>query len=503
MKYWPVPYSVLRVAYDILAFTAGLVLVFFFPWQLVIVGILSSDNNYWVAIIGILLLLAILGLFIGGVYSKKFLAYKKGEKIKRIILINSAVFLLFSFFYFVFFPSTIAQAMHIILAWLVTTFLLLFARFASRIFEIIYAREIGAGYRKPIESDKNTVLVTGGGGYVGSALVPKLLDAGYNVRVLDLFLFGEKPIEAFKDHPNVTFIKGDYRNIETLTRSIRGARSVIHLGGLVGDPACSYDEDLTIDINITSSRVIGEIAKANGVEKFLFASSCSVYGASNQVLDEKSDLNPVSLYAKSKIVSEKVLLELMDDYFSPVFLRFGTIYGLSGRTRFDLVVNLLTAKAEVDKKITVFGGDQWRPFVHVDDAAQGVFLALEADRSKVAGEAFNIGSNEQNYTLWEMGEIIKSIVPEAELLELGQDGDRRDYRVKFDKVRDVLGFKPKYSLQYGVNQVLTALRNGEISDYTDSIYSNVKHLASGGREEFITTYYSGWEKDYLYPSSHK
>jgi nucleoside-diphosphate-sugar epimerase len=222
------------------------------------------------------------------------------------------------------------------------------------------------------------------------------------------------------------------------------------------------------------------VAKGSGVGHFIFASTCSVYGASDQSLDERSELNPVSLYARSKIASEKVLLKMSDERFAPVILRFGTIYGLSGRTRFDLVINLLTAKAIVDGEITVFGGDQWRPFVHVDDAAQAIVRVLEAPYPLVKNQIFNVGSNEQNYKIRTVGEMIHARVPEAKLLMKGEDVDKRNYWVNFNKIARTLDFKPNWTVEAGIDQVIDALRSGKVLDYRDARYSNVKFLTEEG-----------------------
>jgi nucleoside-diphosphate-sugar epimerase len=211
--------------------------------------------------------------------------------------------------------------------------------------------------------------------------LPRLLEAGKRVRLLDVFMYGKEPIQEWLDHPNLEVIEADYRKFDKLVEAMQDVDTVVHLGGLVGDPACAWNEALTVEVNLTFTRVIAEIAKASGVRRFVFASTCSVYGASDEILDESSQLNPVSLYARSKIGSERVLNQLQSPTFNVTILRFGTIYGISGRTRFDLVVNLLTAKAYVDGGITVFGGDQWRPFVHVADAAKAVAAVVDAPRS--------------------------------------------------------------------------------------------------------------------------
>ena len=167
-------------------------------------------------------------------------------------------------------------------------------------------------------------------------------------------------------------------------------------------------------------------------------------------------------------------------WFCPVILRFGTIYGLSGRTRFDLVVNLLTAKAVVDGRITVTGGDQWRPFLHVDDAASAVLAALGAAPAQVRNRVFNVGSDEQNYTIWQIGELIRGLVPTAELVDLGTDSDRRNYRVDFGCIRSTLGFRPRWTVGGGVLQVIEAIRTGRVQDYRDVRYSNARFLQDAG-----------------------
>lgn len=360
----------------------------------------------------------------------------------------------------------------------------------------VQARELRQDMQRRVASEaaigasaavEGTVLVIGGAGYIGSALLPKLLDAGQRVRLLDVFMYGTEPIEPWREHPNLEIVEADYRKFDKLVEAMQGVKTVVHLGGLVGDPACAWNEALTVEVNLTFTRVIAEIAKASGVERFVFASTCSVYGASDEILDESSRLNPVSLYARSKIGSERVLSQLQGPRFAVSILRFGTIYGLSGRTRFDLVVNLLAAKAHVDHGITVFGGDQWRPFVHVDDAARAIAMVLDAPTELVAGRVYNVGSDEQNATLGDVGRLINRMVPEAEYVDSGRDGDRRNYRVSFKRIRDELGFTPEWSMEAGVRQVLKALESGRISNYRDPQYSNVLHLSEMDGSVYMTT----------------
>ena len=335
------------------------------------------------------------------------------------------------------------------------------------------------------EVEPNSVLLIGGAGYIGSSVLAQLLEHGYKVKLLDLLLFGEDPIKDHIKHPKLTIIREDFRETQHLIPAMRDVGTVIHLGGLVGDPACAWDKELTIEVNLVATRTIAEIAKAHKVRRLIFASTCSVYGASKDTLDEQSTLAPVSLYASSKIASERVLMEMADDSFKPVILRFGTIFGLSGRTRFDLVVNLLTAKAMFDKEIPVKGGEQWRPFVHVHDAAKAVVLALEAPISRVGGEIFNVGSNKNNYRIREVGELIHEAIPSAKLKIDDKDTDQRDYRVHFDKIEKLLNFKADWNLEDGIRQILGAIESGDIKEYTDPTHSNIAYLHNSGDTAFI------------------
>jgi nucleoside-diphosphate-sugar epimerase len=276
---------------------------------------------------------------------------------------------------------------------------------------------------------------------------------------------------------------------------MRGVQSVIHLGAIVGDPACSLDEDLTIEVNLLATRTIAEVAKANGVRRLIFASTCSVYGASDDLLDERSEIKPISLYARSKIACERVLLAMRDKNFTPVILRFGTVYGLSGRTRFDLVVNLLAAKAMVDGRITVIGKDQWRPFLHVHDAGRAVLAALEARPEQLSDSVLNVGSDEQNYTLGEIGKLVRSMVPTAELICTESKEDLRNYRVNFSRIRKALNFEAEWTLEAGIQQVVDAIRSGKVIDYHHPKYSNVKFLSEQNGTKLKTN--GNWAKEML------
>jgi nucleoside-diphosphate-sugar epimerase len=348
-----------------------------------------------------------------------------------------------------------------------------------------------------------TVLVIGGGGYIGSALLPKLLARGHRVRLLDRMFYGFDPIKEVANHPNLEIRQADFRRVDKLVECMNGVDAVIHLGAIVGDPACALDQDLTIEVNLIATRTIAEVARGYGIRRFIFASTCSVYGASaeNELLTEESALNPVSLYAVTKLASEKVLMDMASETFSPTCLRFSTIYGLSGRTRFDLVVNLLTAKALIDGEITVQGGDQWRPFLHVDDAALSLLHTLESPLSKVHKQVFNVGSDEQNQTIQQIGEMIQQKVAGSELVNLGSGGDRRDYRADFRKIREQLGFVPRWTIAEGIDQVIDVIQSGEVKDYRAAKYSNVKFLTEEESIVNLVNRESSWAYDLVQATS--
>lgn len=319
------------------------------------------------------------------------------------------------------------------------------------------------------------VLVIGGAGYIGSQLCRDLLAQGFRIRILDSFLFGEEPIREILNNNDLDIVRGDFRNVEAVVRAMKGMDAVVHLGGIVGDPACSLDDDFTIETNLSATILLAEIAKVFQIERFVFASSCSVYGASkNNLLTEESPLNPVSLYAQTKIASEEVLLGLTNENFAPTILRFATLFGLSPRPRFDLFVNLVTAKAVKEGKFAVFGGEQWRPFVHVRDISKTVSAVLHAPISKVKGEIFNVGSDKSCCTIAEAGATVARLVPGTTVERKDDIDDARDYRVSFAKLRNVLGLTLDVSLEQGIIEMRDAFISGTLRDYADPNFSNLK-----------------------------
>lgn len=261
---------------------------------------------------------------------------------------------------------------------------------------------------------------------------------------------------------------------------MRGVDGVVHLGAIVGDAACALDERLAQDVNTAATGMIAEVAKFMGARRFVFASTCSVYGASDLTLDERSELNPASLYARSKIVSEQHVLRLADDRFAPTVLRLATIFGLSPRPRFDLALNILTARAITEKTITISGGRQWRPFVHVGDAANAIVSTLEAPVAAVGREILNVGSDSENYRLEQIGALIKDAVPGVRVVTDPADPDRRNYRVSFAKFRERVGPLRSTSVLEGIHEIGQAVADGVVGDFRDPKYSNHRALANGG-----------------------
>jgi len=373
----------------------------------------------------------------------------------------------------------------LLVAWFLTLAFTEGARLWSVLWRQIIKREAPALRRLEQDGRVDHVLVVGGAGYIGSVLCRQLLQQGYSVRVLDALLYGSEPVADLLDHHRFELIKGDSRDIGDVFRAMLDMDTVVHLGELVGDPACALDEELTLEINLAATRMLAEAARGYGIKRFIYASSCSVYGAGSELLDERSALNPVSLYARAKIGSEQALGELAGPDFHPVILRFATVYGPSPRPRFDLVVNLLTARAVCEGEITILGGQQWRPFVHVADVARAIILCLEAPLALVEGQTFNVGSDEQNLTIAQVGDLIQSLIPGARLSRREQDADQRDYHVSFARIRRELGFLPARTVSEGVREVEAALRSGQIADYRDKRYSNYQFLSDPDQRSLV------------------
>lgn len=328
--------------------------------------------------------------------------------------------------------------------------------------------------RRPIPIGQR-VLVVGGAGYVGSILTRRLLEDGWNVRVLDALFYGRRSLAGLEADPAFELVVADTRDDAALVDALHDVDAVVHLAELVGDPACAVDPRVTEEINFDATWRIADLAKQLGVTRFVYPSSCSVYGATEATVDETSGLNPISLYAETKIRAEEAIRSLADGRFEPVILRLATVFGLSPRPRFDLVVNLLAARAVTDGEVTVFGGTQWRPFVHVSDAASAMRLCLTAPSPLVAGQTFNVGSDSLNRTIGQIAELVLAMTPDARLRSVPDD-DARNYRVSFARIADELGFRASVDLEHGVREIQAAIRDGRVTDYQAAWHSNLRTM---------------------------
>ena len=316
------------------------------------------------------------------------------------------------------------------------------------------------------------VLLLGGAGYLGSVLTRQLLEVGYHVRVLDNLLFGDMGLVDPPGQDRLEVRRVDVRDLQAVSDALEGMDAAILLAALVGASACDRDPRETVDINLVATLAVAHAARAHGLSRFLYASTDSAYGIQEGTMVEGSPLNPISLYAKLKAEAEEEILRLRRPGFAPCVLRMATLYGYSPRMRFDLVLNVLVRNATVHNKVTIYGGAQWRPFVHVADVAAAYRLALEAPAAVVDGQIFNVGSNEQNYRIGELGDLIRKVFPHVEVETVPQTPDLRDYHVCFDKIDDALGYRVRYAVEDGIREMRDAITSGRIADPFDRRYVN-------------------------------
>jgi nucleoside-diphosphate-sugar epimerase len=320
------------------------------------------------------------------------------------------------------------------------------------------------------------ILVTGGAGYVGSTLVPALLSAEHEVRVLDRLAFGGESLLGCWCEPGFELVRGDVRDVATVKKAVAGRDAVVHLAAVVGDPACSRQPELARETNLDASKSLIEESQRAGVKRFIFASTCSNYGRMkdpSQFVDEDSELSPVSLYAETKVAIEKFLLESNDrpDWCATP-LRFATVYGVSPRMRFDLTVNEFTMELLVHKTLKVFGEQFWRPYIHVRDVARAIQRVLEAPEHLVRGCVFNVGATDQNYQKQQLVELIQPFAPDATVEYVRRTEDPRDYRVSFARVTNQLGFKTSRTVAQGIEEVARLVREDVIGNFQEARYRN-------------------------------
>jgi nucleoside-diphosphate-sugar epimerase len=463
-----------RMAADVLLVNLAMVGAFV-AWFVVYVAVLdtphaqllaenfrNSVRSYWL----FWSLLALLVFHLSGFYTRTrgYASRFKAWVVFRAVSLYIVVFVFADYFLF---RSALLPRGVALLGWLLTLGLVGGARLGKAIFLRQYRVE-----HRPNGRRTERVLVVGGAGYLGSCLTPLLLDRGYHVRVLDLFLFGPDSLAPVAQHPRCELVTGDVRDIAAVVRALHGCDAVVDLAAIVGDPACEENRPLACEINRAATRMLADVARGYGARRFLFASTCSVYGASDFLMDEHSRLAPLSTYAQTKIDSERILLDSAAPDFHPTVLRLGTLFGLSPRMRFDLVVNLLVMLAATQGKVKIFNGHQWRPFVHVRDAARALVTALEAAPEAVSGEIFNVGDDRLNCQLAEVGRAVARLVP-AVAVERVDNTDARNYRVSFEKIRTRLGFTGSRELEEGMREVLAGIRSGAVRDFTTAEFNNL------------------------------
>lgn len=306
------------------------------------------------------------------------------------------------------------------------------------------------------------IAVTGAGGYIGSILTKQLLDAGHEVLAIDRFFFGEDILSSLKNHKKLKLLKKDIRDLKP--QDLKDLDAVCDLASLSNDPAGEINPELTYDINRDGRIHVAKTTKAAGVARYILSSSCSVYGKGedNQQLIETSKTEPISVYAKSTLDAEHEILPLSDANFVATALRNATVFGLSPRMRFDLVINLMTLTAFQKRRIIIMGGgEQWRPIVHVLDVARAFMNVVQADASKVQGEIFNVGLS--SFQIKNLAYLVREVMSfEVEIEIAPDDADKRDYNVNFDKAKSVLGFVAETQVDQGALEVYHALRTGAV-----------------------------------------
>ena len=319
------------------------------------------------------------------------------------------------------------------------------------------------------------VLVTGGAGYVGVPVVEELQGAGHDVTVLDSLLHEQANVADVLRSRGVPLIVSDVRDAAARRKALENAEAVVHLAAIVGDPACARQPELSHAVNVEGSGALVDDAAAVGVERFIFASTCSNYGrmADPTVpVDETAELRPVSLYAEQKVAIERELLSGDGGGLTTTCLRFATVYGVADRMRFDLTVNQFTRDLWAAHALEVYGELFWRPYVHVRDAARAVATVLGRESSEVAGRVFNVGDSDENFRKRDLVEMITSRLGRGDVHYVPRDEDPRDYKVSFARIREELGYVPSHRVSDGIEELIGALEERRFGDPFDARYEN-------------------------------
>ena len=319
------------------------------------------------------------------------------------------------------------------------------------------------------------IFITGGAGYVGAMLVPRLLELGNSVTVLDLMWYGEDVIDA---HPNLVMVKGDIRDQELLRKIIPDHDSVIHLACISNDPSFEMDPKLGESINLDAFQPLVEISRASGVKRFIYASSSSVYGVKSEPnVSEDMSLEPLTDYSRFKAECEKILANYQSPEFTTVTIRPATVCGYSRRQRLDVVVNILSNLAFHKRKITVFGGKQLRPNIHIADMVEAYVVLLDAPKELIAGEIFNAGY--ENQSVEELANSVRDVMGEDVELVTSPTDDNRSYHISSQKISKVLGFVPSHTIKDAIVDMKQALESGLLpNSLTDDKYFNIKRMQS-------------------------
>jgi nucleoside-diphosphate-sugar epimerase len=321
-----------------------------------------------------------------------------------------------------------------------------------------------------------TTLVTGGSGYIGALLVQELLQSGREVRVLDRLLHGQEDIASEQERAGVEVIRGDVRDGQARARALDGVHEVVHLAAIVGDPACALDPQTADEVNVAATRSLVDEVHAAGIERLVFASTCSNYGrmADPSVpIDERGELRPVSLYAEQKVSMEQLILGGGGTQTKPTCLRFATVYGVAPRMRFDLTVNEFTRELWSDRELEVFGEQFWRPYIHVRDAGRAVLAVLQAPAEQVAGQVFNAGRSGENYRKLDLVQEIAKQIDRGRVSYVRREEDPRDYKVSFERIRAELGFETLMTVPDGIAEVIAALDANAFGDPFAARYKNI------------------------------